>query len=188
MARLPLLGALLIGSAFVALPQTAKALEPPTTQSTVQIAGGPRFGTNDRGFGVGLRGGYTMPSSIYLGGVFDYFFGSTDEKVVPGAGSLETKARFWSLGAEIGYDLGIAPSIVIRPIAGIGFARGSTESCTTFPDETKVCTSGSDNNPFFELGGSFNWFNGRFMLGGDARFLQANSGALILGGHIGVKF
>src|SRR5512142_2690600 len=131
MARLPLVGALLIGSAFLTLPQSARALEPPATLSTVQLSGGPRFGTNDRDFGVGLRGGYTLPASIYFGGVFDYFFGSTTTVNLPGA-SGEVKSKFWLLGAEVGYDLGLTPSIVIRPIAGVGYAHGSVNTCTTF--------------------------------------------------------
>jgi hypothetical protein len=153
----------------------------------VQLSGGPRFGTNDLGFGVGLRGGYTIPSSIYFGGVFDYFFGSTDTTSALGA-SIETKTHLWLLGGEVGYDLGLTPDMVIRPFVGVGYAAGSARVCTSVTGLPTVCGSGDNHDPFFELGGSFNWFNGRFMLGGDARFLQADEGAVILGGHIGVQF
>ncbi len=187
MAKFSAIGALLVGAAFMGLARPASALEPAATLSTVQVLGGPRFGTNDLGFGVGVRGGYTMPTSIYVGGVFDYFFGSTNTVSALGS-TVETKTSLWLLGGEIGYDLGLTPQIVLRPIAGIGFASGSAKVCASSTGVPEQCASSTASDPFFELGGSFNWFNGRFMLGGDARLLYVEEGALVLGGHVGVQF
>lgn len=192
MAKHLLISALLIGSVCFGLPRAAHALEPAATLSTVQITGGPRYGTHDLSLGLGLRGGYTLPQSFYVGGVFDYFFGSTQTDTVPMpygiTASLEKKNHLWLLGGEFGYDVGLAPSIVVRPYVGLGYTSAYGKACTTVTGTPTTCRSSTDNNAFFELGGSFNYFNGRFFFGGDARFFHASIDALVLGLHIGVMF
>jgi hypothetical protein len=192
MAKHLLTSALLIGSVCFGLPRAAHALEPAATLSTVQITGGPRYGTHDLSLGLGLRGGYTLPQSFYVGGVFDYFFGSTQNQsyALPYGVqvSTEIKNHLWLLGGEFGYDIGLTPSIVVRPYVGIGYASGYVKSCVSMTGTPTTCMSGSGDDAFFELGGSFNYFNGRFFFGGDARFFHAGDDALVLGAHIGVMF
>jgi hypothetical protein len=77
-------------------------------------------------FGIGFRGGYTLPQHIYIGGEFGYFFGGTD-----GFYSYAT----YNLGPEIGYDIGLAAApVLIRPYAGLGYDGVSISGvgCTTF--------------------------------------------------------
>ncbi len=79
---------------------------------------------NPYGLGLGAKGGYTLDSNLYLGGAFDYYFGESEEV-------LNNKVSFnaWSLQGEVGYDLGVAPAIVIRPKAGLGLTNFSGEAC-----------------------------------------------------------
>jgi hypothetical protein len=136
---------------------------------------------------MGLRGGYTLPQSFYIGGAFDYFFGTSDSTSAFGFTS-EVKSHLWMLGGEFGYDLGLSPVIVVRPYLGIGYAAATAKVCITAPGEPSSCATGNGHDAFFELGGSFNYFNGRFFFGGDARFFHADDNAFVLGAHIGVMF
>jgi len=79
------------------------------------------FGFNDvYNFGLGIRGGYTLPQHFYIGGEFGYFFGET-----VGDYSLAT----YNLGPEFGYDIGLAAApVLIRPYVGLGY-DGVSVSC-----------------------------------------------------------
>jgi len=104
----------------------------PATANSLQIGLGFRYGIemnegdfNPWGPGIGASVGYTLPiMPIYVGGNFDYFFGSSVE-----AGGFETKGKVWHLMAEGGYDVGLADIVVIRPKLGLGPAGMSIETC-----------------------------------------------------------
>jgi hypothetical protein len=72
------------------------------------------------GVGLGLRGGYTLPMNLYLGGTFVYHLG----KSIGGA-----TINVFYLGVEGGYDIAAGP-VVIRPFLGLGpaFAHASIPS------------------------------------------------------------
>lgn len=115
----------------VALPSFA---DEPATAGRLQIGLGFRYGAelnegdfNPWGTGIGLDGGYTLPVlPIYVGGNFEYFFGSTLES--PGA---KLEGNIWQLMAEGGYDIGLGSRVVLRPKLGLGYAHTKLETCLT---------------------------------------------------------
>jgi hypothetical protein len=76
---------------------------------------------NPYGLGVGLRGGVTLPASLYLGASFDYFFGESATIL-----GIETSASRLQLMAHLGYDLGLGP-FTLRPSLGLGMSDISVE-------------------------------------------------------------
>src|SRR5215471_14448526 len=54
------------------------------------------------GFGLGVRGGYTLPMNVYVGGTFMYHLGKTE--TIAGTGDFSVNTYY--LGAEGGYDFG----------------------------------------------------------------------------------
>lgn len=131
-----------LGSVFVAsgvlaaTPARAQQAPPteqapgrhPATANVVQLGLGFRYGIemndgdlNPWGAGLGIDAGYTLPSAVYVGGMFEYFFGDSET-----AGGFEAKANAWHLMGEGGYDFGLGENVVLRPKlgAGIGSVRG----------------------------------------------------------------
>jgi len=94
--------------------------EEPVTIGHIQPSFGFRYGaklgggTNPWGPGLGLELGYTLPSAVYLGGSFDYFFG-------------EKSTNLWELMGQAGYDIGVgrSPQLLLRPKVGLGAAMPS---------------------------------------------------------------
>lgn len=82
-------------------------------------------GCNPFGLGFGLRGGYTLPSRLYVGGTFVYHLGYTKDVEVR---AFQTKFRgsMAYLGPEVGYDLEFG-KILVRPYAGLGLALYGAE-------------------------------------------------------------
>jgi hypothetical protein len=68
--------------------------------------------------GVGVRGGYTLPMGLYVGGTFIYHLGSSAEGS-SALGTIESSARFIVSGAEVGYSIPVGP-VTVRPYAGVG--------------------------------------------------------------------
>lgn len=68
-------------------------------------------------FGLGVRGGYTLPQ-IYVGGTFVYHFGESES-----AGGVSVSEHLLYVGPEGGYDFVIpsVPQLLIRPYLGLGF-------------------------------------------------------------------
>ena len=104
-----------LGAAMFAT--TVAYAEEPVTIGHIQPAFGFRYGaklgggTDPWGPGLGLELGYTLPSAVYLGGSFDYFFG-------------EKSTNVWEAMGHAGYDIGIGsgPQLVLRPKVGLGVA------------------------------------------------------------------
>jgi len=108
-------------------------------------------------FGLGLRGGYTLPNTpVYLGGSLLYHFGSNN------LSSLV-------LGFEGGYDLSVGP-VIIRPYLGLGdviiYADFPT---TTIPGLGTVGGSTSEGSFALWPGGSVLYPINNFFVGGDMR-------------------
>lgn len=74
---------------------------------------GFKDGTN---FGLGVRGGYTLPMNVYLGGTFVYHLGKSESTAFG-----DVKSNVYYFGAEGGYDIAAGP-VVIRPYLGLGAA------------------------------------------------------------------
>lgn len=79
---------------------------------------------NPYGTTLGARGGYTLDGGLYLGGLFNYFWG--EEVGDEDTGGHLNQA---SVAADVGYDIGVGDNIVLRPLAGIGVTILSGEVC-----------------------------------------------------------
>jgi hypothetical protein len=102
-------------SASAALAQSEGAPDREGASVGVQLG----YGFDDAyKFGLGARGGYTLPQKIYLGGTFVYHFGESDS-----AAGFTSSEHLLYLGPEAGYDIVIpsAPQFLIRPYLGLGF-------------------------------------------------------------------
>jgi hypothetical protein len=148
--------------ALVCLASTAGAAEAFTQekgQVSVHLAGGIYMGDGDLnpyGVGLGARGGYTLHPGIYVGGLFDFFLGETDDTSVFGQ-TAEASANAWLIQAEVGYDIGVSPTIVLRPKAGLGVTTIESEACATvtvppFVPPQTACSDDSDGEFSFALG------------------------------------
>lgn len=152
---------------------------PPTTDVTdlstksrrdfVDDPTGPSFGgtiglgTQDSyGFGVGLKGGYTFPSRIYLGGVGNYHIGNQTEAL-----GNTISNRVWYLGPEAGYDIGVS-RLILRPVLGLGLAFRNQSA-----NGPALANAGnqSDTRVYVAPGASLIYPIGNFFVGGDARLM-----------------
>lgn len=93
--------------------------EGPATLNTLQLGAGFRYGVDMGGGGVdpwraGFGGdiGYTFPSGIYAGALFELFLGSE--------GDEDARSNVWDLMVEGGYDVALSESVVLRPKFGLG--------------------------------------------------------------------
>ena len=146
-----------------------------------------RYGTQDLNLGFGARGGFTLPIGIYVGGVFDYFLGTSQTQSMPGA-STTAEASMWDVGGEAGYDFGFRDSVVVRPYLGFGMASAQAKVCIDDGTGSPVCMTGSSSKAFISFGGQVNYMAGSFYAGGDLRVMVVDDSAFILGGHVGLVF
>lgn len=123
-----------VGAALAAvLFATAPAHADPKTANSLQLGLGLRYGVemnegdfNPWGIGLGVNGGYTLPNAVYVGGLFEYFFGDSRD-----VGGIKFKGNLWQVMAEGGYDIGLTPLFVLRPKVGAGLAgtKLSVDDC-----------------------------------------------------------
>lgn len=143
----------------------------PHTANSLQLGLGFRYGAmlsdgdpNPWGTGLGLDLGYTLPSAVYVGGNFEYFFGESSEAL-----GLKLNANILQFSLEGGYDIGIGQSFVIRPKLGVGLAHlaSSVEGC---PPEV-TCTGGSsETKAALAPGATFLFYAKQFSLALDVRY------------------
>jgi|SoiMethySBSTD1v2_1073268.scaffolds.fasta_scaffold38119_2 outer membrane protein with beta-barrel domain len=184
LVRLSLAAFALLGAATYATPASAA---PAFTLQRGTIGGGIRFGTEDLNFGLGVRGGYTLDMGVYLGGLFDYWFGDSDE-VNTFVGTQESSYSAWDFMGVVGYDAGITPSIVIRPFGGFGIVHEEAEVCGTVIF-ANGCVDSDDSDGAAVLGGEALFEIGRSLhVGGELRILIYGETALAFGGNIGGTF
>lgn len=124
---------------------------------------------NPAGFGLGVRGGYTLPMNVYIGGTFVYHLGGSTSTP---AGDLSFHMLYF--GVEGGYDIEAGP-VIVRPYLGLGDVIG----VGTVP---QVCApiigcvgGGSASSGAFGLwpGAAVLYPIDNFFVGGDARFVIA---------------
>jgi hypothetical protein len=157
----------LLGLVVVMASAQAQANEPATANS-LQLGVGFRYGhsledseLNPWGTGLGADVGYTLPSALYVGGVFDYFFGG--ELEAPD-GSLS--GNIWQLMAEGGYDLGLGRNVVLRPKVGAGLASYQGEFCV----DMFGCEDTSETNFALAPGATVMLITSGFSLSLDTRY------------------
>jgi hypothetical protein len=179
-----LIVSLLVTLAAIVTASPARA-EPAFTLDLATVSAGMRYGSENLNFGVGARGGYTLSQSIYIGGVFDYWFGESEEQTVPGAGTISAKVSAWDLMGEVGYDLGVSPTVVIRPFGGVGVFHADGEVCAP----TIGCMEASDSEAGGAFGGQFLFrLEEGFHLGAEVRILIVDETAFMFGGNVGTEF
>jgi hypothetical protein len=140
----------------------------PATANVVQFGLGFRYGIelnddtdlNPWGAGLGIDAGYTLPSAVYVGGTFEYFFGGSID-----AEGGELKGNAWHLLGEGGYDIGLGESFVVRPKLGVGLGSIKTEVC--FDGD---CNSDSSTNLAMAPGIKLMLITPRFGLSLDTRY------------------
>jgi hypothetical protein len=85
------------------------------------LGGGVALGedANPWGFGFGVRGGYNL-GPWFFGGRFVYHVGSSIDVTTSGLSTAEVSYSLWELSGEAGYDVVLAPKLVLRPSVGLG--------------------------------------------------------------------
>ena len=113
MKKAPFLFGLTLATA-VAVPAMAELPTSPTA-GHANVGALLGYGFKDpMGFGLGARGGYTLPMNVYVGGTLIYFFGKSTSTPIGDVG-----VSTLSIGVEGGYDFYVNP-VVIRPFLGLG--------------------------------------------------------------------
>jgi hypothetical protein len=148
---------------------TAKA-ETPFTADKIQVGGGLNYGIfmgddegdppNPYNLGLGLDLGYTLGPGVYLGGEFNYFFGSSEETL-----GIEVSSNIMQYGVVVGYDLGLTPELVLRPQVGIGMGSATVEVSGGGFDDSQ-----SESGLFIPIGAGILYSMGSWYLGGDLRY------------------
>lgn len=160
-ASLVALGALLL------VPAVAEAAPHTPHWSAAGLLG---FGFEDEaGFGIGARFGYSLRNNIYLGGLFQYHFGESNDANALGVASADYHHNIYYFGFEGGYDFHI-DDVVIRPYMGLGpgFYHQSGEACGPFVG----CYDASDTEGEFAFwfGGAVHYYVSHdWFIGGDFR-------------------
>jgi hypothetical protein len=140
------LAALALGGATLLSASSARAVEPAELKSGFSIAGLIGFGASAYGFDLGVRGGYTLPNNVYLGGtfIFNTGFGGW------GAG--------FTTGFEGGYQFAAGP-VVVRPYGGVGFTDQNYNGYYGYTGSTynaQLCAEGIDNAVYCNTGNAYN--------------------------------
>jgi hypothetical protein len=134
--------------------------------------------------------GYTLSQSIYIGAVFDYWFGESEEQTVPGfpggpgGGTVSASVSGWDLMGEVGYDFGVSPTVVIRPLGGIGVFHADGETCAPVIG----CMEISESEAAGAFGGQLLVDLDGFNVGAEFRVLFADETAVLVGGNVGAAF
>ena len=160
---------LLCAGTLSLLARPASASEP-VTAGALQFGVGFRYGfeleegdiVSPWGTGIGLELGYTLPSAVYFGAQFEYFFGEEEEIL-----GTNVEANLWQLTAEAGYDLAVAPVFVIRPKLGVGMANSTVEVCA---NAAGCSDEGSGVGFALAPGAKFMFLTENFGLSADLRY------------------
>jgi hypothetical protein len=161
---------------------------PSFTLERTTLGGGIRWGSDDLEFGIGVRGGYTLRQGIYIGGLFDYWFGDDDDSEVAGIARFERDINVWNLMGVVGYDAGITQSITIRPYGGFGIVHVDFEECGGALG-FNPCVENDETDPGMVLGGEMLFEIGTNLhVGPELRILIYEEAAFIIGGNFGGTF
>jgi hypothetical protein len=117
-------------------------------------------------FGIGVRGGFTLPMSLYLGGTFVYHLGSSE-----GTLTGDVKDNLFYFGAEGGYELSAGP-LTVRPYLGLGYANVmATRPPFCIGSVCGPSTSNSAGKGTFWPGVTAIFPIGNLFVGGDLRYV-----------------
>ena len=163
-------------------PQVASAA-PGFTWRKATINGGPRFGSDDLNFGAGINGGYTLDQGVYLGGLFNYFLGETNDFT---AGPIENEVGFdaWFLMFEGGYDLGLGRALVLRPSFAAGLVTAHSRICQRGPGG-ETCDSDTESEFEAALSGQLLYNIDGLTIGPELRLFFGDFNGVWIGFNIG---
>jgi len=127
-------------------------------------------------FGLGARGGYTLPQKVYIGGTFVYHFGQSQSD-----GTFSVSESLFYVGPEGGYDFAIpsAPQILIRPYLGLGLESVHVSESGGSPIEAVNINASASTSGFSFWPGvtGLYSFTPNFSAGLDARVVVATFGS-----------
>ncbi len=119
------LAALTVGATSLLTASSALAYEPAQVHEGASIGALVGFGENSFLFDTGIRGGYTLPAHVYLGGTFLLNVGTSGYCGFYGAGATYycygANTVGFTTGFEGGYDFAAGP-LVVRAYGGLGVA------------------------------------------------------------------
>lgn len=148
---------------------TTVRAEEPFTAGKTQLGAGLNLGfvtsnetdsVNPYGLGLGVDFGHTLGVGVYLGGEFNYFFGTTHEEF-----GVETSTNMLQFGVELGYDMEMGSDLVFRPKAGLGVAEVDSDV-----DGGDYVGGDSDSGLFIPVGFALLGSVGNGFIGGDVRY------------------
>jgi hypothetical protein len=157
----------------------------PFTRRTKSFIGSLEYGAfvgaegapNPYSVGLNARAGLTLDSDVYVGGMFEYFFGGS-------AGGTDGSALQFMV--EGGYDLALSPTAILRPKLGAGLSH-ITFSASGGDTTESLSASKLAVAPAVQAVISA----GSVLLALEARFnlvLDADANGLILGAGVGTTF
>jgi hypothetical protein len=157
-------GIVTIGTLLAVSP--ARAEQAPTA-GKVSIGALVGYGFKDGvNLGLGVRGGYTLPMNLYLGGTFVYHLGKSQN-----VGYGDSTMNVYYFGVEGGYDIAAGP-VVIRPYLGLGAVTAKvTMPSGTFLGVPVPGGSVSDTKLGVWPGATLLYPLGSAFIGADARYL-----------------
>jgi len=136
---------------------------------------------NPYALGFGLRGGYTLDAGIYLGLLSQIYGG---EKV--GNDTVNGRIYQMNFAGELGYDLALGDTAVLRPSVAIGSTVSMGEVCVL-----GRCTS-DHTDPYLLVAPAVTLVIslGKLYLGGELRYFYLPDNdfpdGLLFGGQVGV--
>lgn len=142
---------------------------------------GLHWANQNLGADVGGQAGYTLKEGIYVGGAIDLFFGSSEE--IPSIGlELGGERSFWalSMGVNMGYDVGLLPELVVRPLLGLGLFTAFYEAC-----RGSMCTDTSGTGIELTAGGQALYKIDPVTVGGSLRLMLGEVDAVTIGANVG---
>lgn len=131
------------------------------------------YATTHANLGIGIRGGYTLPMHLYVGGSLVYHFGTSVDVPSPSGGSFQSSVHLLYPGAEVGYEIPVGP-VIIRPYAGIGVLLALASSSGGGGSSTSDTTSSLAFWPGCTA--TYGFPDSKFFVGADTRILIATSG------------
>jgi hypothetical protein len=141
-----------------------------------------RFGADPYRLELGVRGGYSFDSQLYLGLFYSYYIGETRSGKTAQTGLMTTSSAYYmQFGAEVGYDWWVGP-VVVRPSMQVGAALGFT---------TKLNSPSPIGSVMFGPGLTILKPFDAFFLGGDLRGIIVTgdgSSAFAVGANGGLRF
>lgn len=169
-------GVLVTGLAALIAPASALADGAPTLDEP-SVGVGFRYGTDRLDLGFGVRGGYTLSPGLYLGGVFDYHVGQTNQ-----TSWGEIDYRFWGLLGQVGYDFPVVESLVVRPALLLGLL-GVDSDCA---DANTPAVCAHDVGIEGGLAGELFYAIDMVTVGTELRLLFGNWDAFVFGLNVGL--